>query len=497
MKHQLKRFKSLTHLLMITSALLCGPARATPDYVNNQYANEAPITFQANNGEKVAAFRGSLNVPENRANPDSRMITLDYVRFPQTGDHGEPGTPNSKTSAAPIVYLAGGPGGSGIQTAKHQRFPLFMAMREFGDVIAFDQRGINEGRLPCQSTQVNNYEQVTSNEQDIETMRQAIKDCLSVWQKSGVDIHGYTTRESARDLDDLRKHLNASKLSLWGISYGSHLALAAMKQMPDSIDKVVISSVEGLNQTIKMPARTDEYFSRLQTAINDVPSLKTQYPNIKSMITKVHQQLDKKPLILELTKADKTIKLVFQKSTMRSIASRMIADPSNAIMLLGLYKSIELGDTGALTQVMSQHYPISSHLSLSGMSTAMDLASGITEKRKNNVIEQAKTSLLGYALNFGLHHFEDIDGLDLGDSFRVDPVTDIPTLVLSGTLDGRTYIESQLEAVKGLRKATLITVEHAGHNLFMSSPEVTQTIQKFMRNQAIEDTTISIDIPNS
>ena len=59
------------------------------------------------------------------------MLTLRYIRFPATGT----------TDAATIVYLAGGPGGSGIGMARGSHFLLFMAMREFGDVIALDQPG--------------------------------------------------------------------------------------------------------------------------------------------------------------------------------------------------------------------------------------------------------------------------------------------------------------------------------------------------------------------
>ena len=464
-----------------------------------KHTNETEITFKANSGETVQAFKGWLQVPENRSNPTSRLIKLDYVRFPQAlSENDESSTEGNKLNAKPpIVYLAGGPGGSGITTAKYARFPLFMAMREFGDVIAFDQRGINENRLPCKSEQTINHASTTTNQQEIETTRAAIKDCLKTWKAQGVDILGYNTEESAKDLDALRQHLKAKKISLWGISYGSHLALAAMKVMPANIDRVVISSVEGLNQTIKMPARTDDYFARLQKAINKKPTLKAKYPNLKQMISSVHTSLEKEPLMLELQKDDQTISFAFQKRTMQSIASAMIADPNSALMLLGLYKSLELGNAEPMTQLLSRRYPIGSHVELSGMSTAMDLASGISASRNEEVLEQAKTSLLGDMLNFGLHHFNDINGIDLGDEFRLDPINDIPTLALSGTLDGRTYIESQSEAIKGLSGATQITVENAGHNLFMSSPEVTATIQQFMRSQPIEKNRIVIELPDN
>ncbi|GAA0465401.1 hypothetical protein GCM10009096_02470 [Parasphingorhabdus litoris] len=94
-------------------------------------AGETPIVFESNAEDRVDAFSGTLQVKENHDDHSSRFMTLRYVRFPATGD--APGSP--------IVYLAGGPGSSGIATAKWRCFRVFMAMREFGDVIAFYQRG--------------------------------------------------------------------------------------------------------------------------------------------------------------------------------------------------------------------------------------------------------------------------------------------------------------------------------------------------------------------
>ena len=90
-----------------------------------------PYTFENDKKEKVDAEFGTLLVPENRSNPESNLIELAFVRFKST----------AKNPGSPIVYLAGGPGGSGIFAAKGSRFPLFMALREIGDVIAYDQRG--------------------------------------------------------------------------------------------------------------------------------------------------------------------------------------------------------------------------------------------------------------------------------------------------------------------------------------------------------------------
>src|SRR5215208_5696964 len=90
-----------------------------------------PYTFENGKKEKVDAEFGTLLVPENRSDPESNLIELAFVRFKST----------AKNPGPPIVYLAGGPGGSGIGAASGSRFPLFTAFREVADVIAFDQRG--------------------------------------------------------------------------------------------------------------------------------------------------------------------------------------------------------------------------------------------------------------------------------------------------------------------------------------------------------------------
>src|ERR1041384_1318805 len=95
-----------------------------------------PYTFENEKKEKVDAEFGTLLVPENRSNPQSNLIELAFVRFKST----------AKNPGPPIGYLAGGRRGTGIGTAMGTRFPLFMALREVADVIAYDQRGTNHSK---------------------------------------------------------------------------------------------------------------------------------------------------------------------------------------------------------------------------------------------------------------------------------------------------------------------------------------------------------------
>jgi pimeloyl-ACP methyl ester carboxylesterase len=452
-----------------------------------------PFAFEAADGTVVDAERGVIEVPENRADPASRRIELAFVRFPST----------SPNPAAPIVYLAGGPGGSGIGTARGGRFALFMALREVADVIAFDQRGTGSStRIPrCESDRRLPLDEPLTRDSLIELFRAKAAECAVFWRAAGVDLAGYNTWESAADLDALRVALGAERISLWGISYGTHLALATIKRYPQRIERAVLASVEGLDETVKRPARTDAYFARLQAAIDADPHAAAAYPDLARLMRAVHAGLDAEPLRLSVrTELGAEAEIAIGKVDLQLFVSGMIADPSSAVFVPVLYANIAAGkpdDVGEIGQYVYDR--IRRGLAAAagdGMSQAMDAASGISAGRLRLVQEEARTAILGDMLNFPMPHLADAWGVpDLGEEFRAPLRSDVPALFLSGTLDGRTYPESAAETAAGFANATHILIENAGHNLFMVAPEVTEVILAFMRGENPEPRPIRIPLP--
>lgn len=480
----------LPALLTLTFMMGCaGLTVANPPADHAKMFSEVATLFETTAGDTVQAFEGSLRVPENRNAADSRMITLKYIRFPATGEN--PGSP--------IIYLAGGPGGSGINAARHERFPLFMAMREFGDVIAFDQRGTGASNdmENCTSSQQVSTTEPTSDAVYFDTQRAAFKECLQIWTDQGIDVRGYTTTQSVLDLNDLRQSLGAEKISLWGISYGSHLSLAALQQIDAHLDKVVIAAVEGLDQTVKQPARTDQYFERLQAAINTDPETKAKYPDVRGLISGVLADLEKTPLLVEIPLKDGgTAPYLVQKRDMQTFTSALSSDPARITWILGVHKALADGNSEPLVDLLQKAIdPTQTAVSMRTMGTLMDVASGSSDEYRAMVIEQAKTSLLGLHTNFS-HPLETVDpSLDLGATFRMPPVSDVPTLLLSGSLDGRTYPESGQDATASLSNRETVNVINGGHNLFMLSPEVQDTILTFMRGQSVDGRDITVSLP--
>lgn len=75
---------------MVMAAMLLFGSIARPAWP----ADEQSFVFETWSKQKIEAFRGELEVPENRSAKHSRLIPIKYVRLPATGS----------TAGPPIVY---------------------------------------------------------------------------------------------------------------------------------------------------------------------------------------------------------------------------------------------------------------------------------------------------------------------------------------------------------------------------------------------------------
>ena len=447
-----------------------------------------PLRFALQSGDTVAAEQGEVLVLENRSDATSRAIPIRFVRF------------NSRAvePAAPIVYLAGGPGGSGTGAARGERWAMFDRLRDVADVIILDQRGtgLSDSVPDCDSSVRFPADSATTRDLYIRLHQAAMQECLGFWKRDGVDIRGYTTWESAADIDAVREALGVERVNLLGISYGTHLALATLKRYPERVDRLVLASAEGLDQTVKRPALTDAYFERLQTAINADPAAAALYPDVRALIGDVLDRVASDPprITVRPDRAEPYVR-VLGPFELQLITGSMISDPHVVNLVLDGYAEARDGDFGFFEWAI--RYFQGQKITLNGMSEAMDLASGISPERLAIIQAEAETALLGDALNFPMPQLRDaVPDLDLGADFRAPLASDRPALFLSGTLDGRTYPEAHAEIASGFSQGAVVTIENAGHNLFFSHPRVVELIADFFGGKSAETRTLTAPVPS-
>ncbi len=444
-----------------------------------------PYVFEYGENGKIDAEFGTLLVPETRNNPESNLIELAFVRFKSTSNNPGP----------PIVYLAGGPGGSGIGAARGSRFPLFMAMREIGDVIAFDQRGIGYSKpnLTCLQRFDLPLDMAPSREAVISAMVERSKQCefhLSKVQR--VDLAAYNSNESADDLEDLRKALGAKQISLWSISYGTHLSFAAFRRHPRSIHKAILAGTEGPDHTYKLPSNVQKHLEDVAAVIKADPELSKEIPDFLSLMKTVFDRLDQEPAIVEITdpRTKQKVKVIVNKFVMQFIAANNIGTEVTASYPALFYRASK-GDYSNPAQIWFNQ--TRSGIG-SAMSYMMDCASGITAARRERIKSEANGTLLEDLSNYPFPAIcEAWKAPDLGDAFRSPLRSDIPVLFISGTLDARTPVSNAEEYRVGFPNSQHLIIDGAVHSdpLFLSSPKIKDVMLEFMKGVPLSTTRIA------
>lgn len=474
----------MTHTALNLSrrAVLAAAGLAIPAFALAR-SQSGPFRFTGWRGAETDAERGSFEVPEDRRDPASRRITLSYVRFPSTAARPGP----------PIVYLAGGPGGTATGTAAGPRFPIFMALREVADVIAFDQRGTGpSNHIPPRPAPSGPVPPLTRDGLT-NAFRDEVRAAWADWLAAGVAIAGYNTEQSADDIDDLRRHLGVERIDLWGISYGSHLALSVLKRHGDRIRRVALASLEGQDQTVKRPAHVDAYLGRVDALLDAAPEVRAAVPDLTALMRRVHDRLEAEPAPVTVVIGGAPVELALGGFAVQIMAGAMIANPETLAMLPGMYLALDAGMPQVLAPFLGQ---VAGHLQVSGMPEAMDMASGISPERLARVQAEARTAVLGDALNFPMPHLVGaIPGLDLGQAFRAPIAIDHPALLVAGTLDGRTPLEEQAEVAAQFRRKVQVTVDNAGHNVFEAHPQVQEVLVRFFSGEEVADTRLALPPP--
>ena len=129
-----------------------------------------------------------------------------------------------------LMYLSGGPGGAGVYEMIDVLFELPRLTREY-TVIGFDQRGTGaSGLLRCKELERDGRLRSTP----------AAERCA---QRLGPKRAFYTTPDTVADMEAIRRAVGARTLTLFGISYGTELALAYAREHPDRVERLILDSV--------------------------------------------------------------------------------------------------------------------------------------------------------------------------------------------------------------------------------------------------------------
>ena len=229
---------------------------------------------------------GYLTVLEDRGDTESgRQIDLFIVRIGARQSAGN----------APLVYLAGGPGSSisdrfvgYLQSVLHQEY----------EIIAIDQRGAGFSRPTLNCHEADGQTRVSSGVW--------IPKCHQRLVQEHIALDTYNSANSANDIYDLLLTLELEKANVYGVSYGSRLALTLARDYPQRVRALILDGVlpPQVNRLEEHALNGNSAFERLFDGCAAITECRRAYPDLRETFFDVIRALNETPAKIETDDRD-------------------------------------------------------------------------------------------------------------------------------------------------------------------------------------------------
>jgi pimeloyl-ACP methyl ester carboxylesterase len=403
----------------------------------------APIDYEPVFQEAVCPFElppgqvegqtvecGYLEVPENRADPNSRQIRLAAAIFRH---------PDGVAQSDPIIFLSGGPGGSSLELLNlvfDQVFsPYFAAGR---DLIFFDQRGI----IDLLDNQVGGRH--LSDEEAYDLVLKSFLSCGDDLEEVA-DLTAYNTLANAADVNDLRIALGYDQVNLWGVSYGTRLALEVLRDFPEGLRSVILDSAypPDVDLNLDAPANADRAFNVLFNACEQDSVCNQNYPDLREVFFNTVDLLEARPydtvIVNPLT--GESFDAVIDGDTLMGLIFQFLYETELLPNLPMLIYQANQGDFEMLSRIfglLQVEIPLISR----GMSLSVqcneEVAFSSLEEFRSVLADYPKLAPLFSQSTLGEMGFQICQEWNSGEANPIEnePVTSqVPALILAGEFD--------------------------------------------------------------
>jgi pimeloyl-ACP methyl ester carboxylesterase len=244
------------------------------------------------NGRTVKC--GYVTVPENRSNPTGATVQLAVAIFK---------SPNVQIDPYPVIRLDGGPGGPSLDNlARYITSANYSSFVFNHDLIMFDQRGTGYSTpsLACSETLKLQFDTLNEHLSATDSERlylQAVGACHDRLVRSGVDLNAFNSIENAADVHDLILALGYKQANLYGVSYGTRLALTTMRLYPSVIRSVVLDSTYPPQENrTELPGAAQRVFNVLFQGCAADANCAKLYPHLDTVFYQLITNLNATPV---------------------------------------------------------------------------------------------------------------------------------------------------------------------------------------------------------
>jgi pimeloyl-ACP methyl ester carboxylesterase len=255
-----------------------------------------PCDYATENGS-YAADCGTLVVPENRADEQSRLIALPVTRIPARSNH----------SREPIFILQGGPGHSNMTFDKVSRYA------DERDVVLVGYRGVDgSARLDCPEVEsALSHSTDLASEKTSQAYADAYRACADRLTADGLDLGSYGIAQQVDDMEAARTALGYDRIDLLSESAGTRTAIIYSWRYPDSIHRSVMVGVNPPGHFLFYPGTTDEQIDRYAALCAKDDSCRARTADLSASIRQANAEIPDRWLFLPIKKGNVRIASFF------------------------------------------------------------------------------------------------------------------------------------------------------------------------------------------
>ena len=311
--------------------------------------------------------------------------------------------------------------------------------------------------------------------------------CRDRLVSEGVNLSAFNSLQNAADIDALRRALGYEQINLYGVSYGTLLALHTIRDYPEGLRSVILDAVvpPQINYLTRTGMTAQRSFDRLFEACASDPACNEAYPDLQSVFFDLVDQFNETPAIIPMTDPDSGIQYdaVFDGDSFMGSIFQLLYSGGMVPSLPRMIYEARDGEFDAFARIMSivlfdrsmsygMFYSV-----LCAEDADFSLADQQLEGVYPEIARQEKRSLPLF-----LEVCERWDVTPLGDQVDLPVESSIPTLVLSGEFDPVTPPEYAAEAASSLSNSYVYTFPTGAHGAAMDGICQDQIINAFLDN---------------
>jgi pimeloyl-ACP methyl ester carboxylesterase len=374
------------------------------------------------------------------------------------------------------------------------------AVLERRDFIVFDQRGTgySQPRLDCPERREITPALLGGNlsaEESEQAILDAFHRCRERLIAEGIDLSAYNSATSAADINDLKSVLGYDKLNLYGISYGTRLALTLMRDYPSAVRSVVLDSAYPLqvNLYTALAPNAERAFNVFFDRCAADVTCNSSYPDLRNVFYGLVDELNAQPISVSVPTSNGTQTVLLNGGLLIDVLFTGLYNPAVAASMPRMIYEIRGGQYGILSQRLALYFDNSSAL-------GMQMAVQCSEEIPFNAPEEAYAAAQGVQPQIAAYYPQSVQPLFAvcqewtaasPDPRENQPVhSDVPTLVLAGDGDPITPPEWGRMVAGDLSHAYFYEFPGNGHWVGRSSPCAMQMALAFWENPVVEPSSI-------